>query len=49
MSEIIKLDNAESSFITANVTNSHNDSVAFEMKFAKDITISQLKVHAYVL
>lgn len=38
------MDSSDSCFITANVTNSHNDAVAFEMKFAKDITIAQLKV-----
>ncbi|KAL7736706.1 hypothetical protein ACLKA6_015565 [Drosophila palustris] len=43
MSELINLDNSDSSFITANVTNSHNEAVAFEMKFAKDITVAQLK------
>lgn len=50
MSELINLDNSDSSFITANVTNSHTEAVAFEMKFAKDITVSQLKVriHTYM-
>ncbi|XP_060660682.1 tubulin-folding cofactor B [Drosophila nasuta] len=49
MSEIIHLDNSDSSFITANVSNSHNDVVAFEMKFAKDITVAQLKSKLEIL
>ncbi|XP_030372289.1 tubulin-folding cofactor B [Scaptodrosophila lebanonensis] len=40
MSEIIS---GKSDFIKANVSNSKNDAVAFEMKFAKDLTIAQLK------
>lgn len=44
MSGMIQLDNSDCSYIKANVSNSHNDAVAFEMKFAKDITIAQLKV-----
>lgn len=44
MSEILQMNNSDSAFIIANVSNSHNDAVAFEMKFAKDLTISQLKV-----
>ncbi|XP_068144736.1 tubulin-folding cofactor B [Drosophila tropicalis] len=39
MSELID----KSDFIRANVSNSNNDAVAFEMKFAKDLKVSQLK------
>ncbi|XP_064542519.1 tubulin-folding cofactor B [Drosophila montana] len=49
MSGIIQLDNSDCSYIKANVSNSHNDAVAFEMKFAKDITISQLKSKLEIL
>lgn len=45
MSEITLLENSNSNFIKANVSNSHNNNVAFEMKFSKDLTIEQLKVN----
>lgn len=44
MSVITKLENSQSDYIKANVSNSHNNNVAFEMKFSKDLTIAQLKV-----
>ncbi|XP_017865032.1 PREDICTED: tubulin-folding cofactor B [Drosophila arizonae] len=49
MSEILQINNSDSGFITANVSNSHNDTVAFEIKFAKDLTISQLKSKLEIL
>lgn len=45
MSEILQFENSHSDYIKANVSNSHNNNVAFEMKFSKDLTIAQLKVN----
>jgi len=42
MSHIVE--SGKSDFVKANVSNSHNDAVAFEVKFAKDLTVAQLKV-----
>jgi len=42
MSTIIET--GKSDFIKVNVSNSHNDAVAFEVKLAKDLTVAQLKV-----
>ncbi|XP_017072817.1 tubulin-folding cofactor B [Drosophila eugracilis] len=39
----------KSDFIKANVSNSHNDAVAFEVKFAKDLTVAQLKSKLEIL
>ncbi|ALC42415.1 CG11242 [Drosophila busckii] len=50
MSGVLHLDTGNvSSYITASVSNSHNDVVAFEMKFAKDMTIAQLKSKLEIL
>lgn len=38
-----------SPIVKVNVTNSNNNSVAFEQKFSKDLTILQLKVGLRVL
>lgn len=38
-----------SPIVKINVTNSNNNSVAFEQKFSKDLTILQLKVTNGVL
>lgn len=45
MSVLTQIENSQSDYIKANVSNSHNDNVAFEMKFSKDLTIAQLKVN----
>jgi len=42
MSHIVE--SGKSDFVKVNVSNSHNDAVAFEVKFAKDLTVAQLKV-----
>lgn len=42
MAQIIE--SGKSDFIKANVSNSHNDAVAFEVKLAKDLTVAELKV-----
>ncbi|KAH8258465.1 hypothetical protein KR038_011859 [Drosophila bunnanda] len=39
----------KSDFIVANVSNSHNDAVAFQVKFAKDLTVAQLKSKLEIL
>ena len=36
--------NQDSDYVVVNISNSKNDSVAFELKFAKDLTIAQFKV-----
>lgn len=36
-----------SDFVKVNVTNSQNDAVAFEQKFAKTFSIEELKVMFY--
>lgn len=47
MSGITLLESSNCNYIKANVSNSHNNNVAFEMKFSKDLTIDQLKVSRY--
>ncbi|XP_001360735.1 tubulin-folding cofactor B [Drosophila pseudoobscura] len=47
MADLIKL--GKSDYIKANVSNSHNDAVAFEVKLAKDLTISALKSKLEIL
>ncbi|EDW01875.1 tubulin-folding cofactor B [Drosophila grimshawi] len=49
MSEIMQLVDSEPKYITANVSNSHNDVVAFEIKLARDMTIAQLKTKLEIL
>lgn len=43
MSEIAQFDVSQSNYVKANVSNSHNDNVAMDIKFCKDITIKKLK------
>ncbi|XP_037712624.1 tubulin-folding cofactor B [Drosophila subpulchrella] len=47
MSHIVE--SGKSDFVKANVSNSHNDAVAFEVKFAKDLTVAQLKSKLEIL
>ncbi|KAH8398583.1 hypothetical protein KR222_000506 [Zaprionus bogoriensis] len=49
MSEILQFGNSDSNYLKANVSNSHNSNVAFEIKFSKDITIAQLKSKLEIL
>ncbi|KAH8279381.1 tubulin-folding cofactor B [Drosophila bipectinata] len=47
MAQIIE--SGKSDFIKANVSNSHNDAVAFEVKLAKDLTVAELKSKLEIL
>ncbi|KAH8402257.1 hypothetical protein KR009_010868 [Drosophila setifemur] len=43
------IESGRSDFIKVNISNSHNDAVAFEVKLAKDLTVAQLKSKLEIL